>query len=723
MACNCHRMARLMTRSRGVLIARNKPFGVRVSAFHSLGIVSKDLETSDAEISLKTTDENVSGNILTPFATRKGLEEETDRLMAFLDGTDQSNKQPITSQHCYKLLEAWSFVARDEKQLDAARRAEELLMALEQRSSVTSTNTLAPTRLFYDLVLQAYTLCHGGREAAEHAKRLLEYMVTNSANNPNGNKSFPSTKSFNIVINCWAKSRAHDAGDKAEQIFRRMEAFHNEQNGRFQVVDGRGDGYESAAPNVRTLTGVVAAWESSGQSIASKRILTILEHAVLSYRLTPETAIELDVVVFDTVIHALARSEPNRRGAERAEYVLRMLEELNATRRRTATDDEHALAPTSKTYSMVLHAWSQCESLERRGDAAQRAEDILAYMVKLYRKGLDVKPSNKSFTTCIAAWARCQDIPNAPERAERLLEILLDLYKETREPCLKPDTTAGNAVITAWSRSRRADAPRRTEMALAKLKEFASPDLISYNSLLHSYSVVGDAKAASDLLEWLEDQPEILPDVVSYNCVLHAFAKKGSLEAAVQAEDLLERMERLATSKGRTNVKPNTVTYTSVINAWSNSNDPSPAQKAANTFQRMLALYQAGDEFLRPDVIVIVAVIQACARENHEKKQALKMALGAFDQIFQFEFVRPNELAFVTVIEACNNLSSSEEEWVRLVQSVFERCRQAGCVSKRVLSALRRKVSNYTLELVVGTSNTNSLPRDWSRNVPKRYRP
>lgn len=651
-----------------------------------------------------STDTNVS-RFSTP-QTRVGktldfLQEETNQLLKVLDGSEKS-KLPVTSQYYYHLLESWMIQARDHQQLDAARRAQEVLHHLESVSSMA----LAPTSLFYDMVLQTHALC-GGRPAAEAAQSLLQHMLENK-------KAAPTTKTFNIVINAWAKSQVTDAGKEAEKIFQMMETYHREQ------------GNQSTTPNVRTLTGIIDAWANSGHPDAPSRIMVILQHAVGKYKANPESSMSLDVVVFHTVIRALTRTERNRHGAEMAEQVLRMLNELN----NETNDENHRLAPTTQTYSLILHAWAQCEAQEHKGDAARRTEDVLGYMVQLYRKGLDVKPNYRSFTTCMAAWANCAQVEsNAPERAERLLQTLLDFYQETQDADLKPDTTAGNAVLTAWSRSKRPDASQRTEQALTKLKEFATPDLISYNCLLHAHGVAGNATEARELLEWLEtsaaqDQPELLPDVVSYNSVIHALAKSKSREAAVRAEDLLARMEELAIS--RPNVRPTNVTYTSVVNAWFHSKDPSPASHTYVMFQKLLAAHQADPENrdLKPDIFIFVAVLQACAKEQENQSAALEMASNVFDQLIHHSpSVRPSELVFVSMMEACNNLAYTEKEWIKLVQPVFERCCRAGCVSRRVLGVVRRKISPETLQQIVGMVDTNTLPPQWSRSIPKQHRP
>jgi pentatricopeptide repeat protein len=746
---------------------------------------------------------------------RVALQAETDRFIEILQNPtpqsksssdsayassepSSSSRRRYTSQECYHLLEAWRNIARDTQQVGAARQAEEILAALENNAA--TTRFLKPTSLFYDLVLQAYVVSNGVQAAAEMAENLLQRMShgTSPSTIPK-----PTTKSYNIVLNGWAKSGANNAGSKAEALFHAMQ----------ESLQGS---QPSIVPNVRTLTSVIEAWANSGHAQASERIMAILHVVVDQHRQFQNGAdarsaiahvIQLDVAVFNAAIRALSRTEPNRRGAEMAEYVLRMLTDLcEAGRdRKPRQDQDHfsnPLSPTTQTYSMVLHAWAQCEVEERRGDASARAEKILDFMIYQYStRGWNVKPNAKSFTSCIAAWSRCAGsrvAMDAPERAEKLLDRLHQLYLETGDFELQPDTSACNAVLSSWSRSRRQDAPRRAEEAFSKLHRYgAVPDLISYNCLLHAYSTVGNPIASRHLLDWMIEQNQStvtvemmkpmpwstltpptasiqgdfhkkiqdqqqqvvppMPDVVSYNSVLNGLAKSG---AAEQAIELLDQMERLATDSvarnkrapatRQSNMQPNHVTYTSVIHAIGNAKDCGVAAKAYAIYQRMLARQSRAatpdeEKRLRPDTVIVVAVIQACAREGQDKAGALRIAQQLFGNMFvpsrlqeYGEGVTPfhsNELTFVTMLDACNQLASSDEEWEDLVHNVMERCRDSGYVSRRVLDMLRRGLRRQNLtqdryrnmeQRVLGLEGDHiktGMPRSSTRNVLPRNRP
>jgi hypothetical protein len=603
------------------------------------------------------------------------LENETNALVQALE-EKTTERSRITSQYCYQLLASWLAMTQESRQVDAARQAKHLIRKLEKHGHGTS---LEPTRLFYDLVLQAVAVCDP-REAQEF---LLDEMPRNLAN----------AKSFNICIDGWAKSRYSQAGENAEKLFGHLENLYNNHQDNAQKNS-------DLQPNQRTLTGVLGAWANSGHPMAYERILAICQHAIQKQQQSESDAVALDVVVFNTVLRSLANTQGDRNAAETCEQLLQLM----------ATVD---LEPNTQTYSMILHAWAQCESREQRGAAAQRAEHVLGLMIDLYStQGSNVKPNTRSFTTCIAAWSRC----DAPEKAQALLDRLLELYGVTLDPELRPDTPAGNAVVIAWSRARRPDAAHQTKQALDRLKEFTEPDLISYNSLLHAYSKEGNAKSAGELLEWLEEDSHLEPDAVSYNSVLNALAKSNDNESAIQAETMLEKMEDMA-KQGRTKVQPTSISYTSVVNAWANSNDPSPFQAVYRVHERM----RNNENNLRPDIRFFVGVIRALAKEQEQRQDALKMVLALFDEITSSNL--EDEFVFVAMFDACNQLALDREEWLDLVSSMLRKCQESGFLSRRVLATLRRRANNQNVERVLGSHTTTDLPKSWSRKISRIHRP
>jgi pentatricopeptide repeat protein len=624
---------------------------------------------------------------------RQRLNEETKQLLQTLTTNNNkeeegTTKRRVTSQKCYKLVEEWMQLAKKHQDQHAAIQCQELVQFLEQHYATTP---LEPTKHFYDLVLQA--LCATGQVQSAHALLLQNASLQSSSKR---NIARVSAKSFHIVMNGWAKQKKQNSGMRAEELYQQMESLYYYKTAKDKDLK----------PNHRSLTALLDAWANSGHKEAHDRIRNLLQQTL------ERKQQQLDLVGFHTVLQALStnnsndsRSNPSRRAAETCEHILHIMME-----------QQDLVKPNAQTYSLVIHAWAQCEASERQGRAAERAERILHHMMNLNVEGGDVKPNIFTFTTCMAAWSRCHQ----PERAQQLLNHLVDLYEKTKDAELKPDTAAGNAVILAWSRSNQPDAVDKTKEALAKLQSFAPADLVSYNAMLHAYSRVGMFEAALALVQQLEQQDDtLLPDVVSYNCLLNALAKSDIDTAGVQAEEILERMQHLALDQ-RPSVNPTSASYTSVVQAYFKSSSPSDA---VNRVYK-----QALDSGAKLDAVFFVAVLQAYAKEREQKEEAWNMAIEAFDGALR-KFPGPlqisNDRMSVAMLDTCHQLVDSRNEWYHIIAKVLDHSKGAGIVSRRLLASLRRCAGNdqRTMCRLLGHNKTQVLPRMWSREIPARHRP
>jgi hypothetical protein len=510
----------------------------------------------------------------------------------------------------------------------------------------------------YEVVLQAYAVSNAGLPAAIRAESLLLQMIqkcrvhihqttpkrrttsdsTSSSSSPSSNQNNtdappnrvspaynsnnrsnrpaqPTIKTFNIVLNCWAKSNAHEAADRITALVTFMEQWHetcrsynmrhvqnNPKSRSLPLYD------DECLPNVRSLLCLIEAWTNGRPNEAPEVTLRILQEVMIAtdqYRENNPSVksirdqsdtnnshssithmdgryqnVQLDEAIFNAVIYAWVRSNRGRSAAIQAEEILQMMIQWSQVSSNNSKSNRSVpVQPTTRTYSMIIMAWAECETIENRGDAAQRAETILMKMVQLFSQGQDnVKPNSLLFTSCIAAWSRAaSNCHDAPDRAERLWELLRNLYAETgsKDIELEPTTQIGNAVISAWSRcTSRLDSVQRALGALELLKQESKDDLISYNTVLDAMSKKGCAQDAMKLLQWLESQGQhsdrsLVPDLVSYNSVLAAFGRsstttltsdddKSSIPCCVadEAERLLRRMEQM------NHIKPDKLSYT-----------------------------------------------------------------------------------------------------------------------------------------------------------------
>jgi Pentatricopeptide repeat domain len=488
----------------------------------------------------------------------------------------------------------------------------------------------------YEVVLQAYAVSNGGLPAAIRAESLLSQMIQrcrsyikttttlrirnnsnrdqnrsrfpprlmNTINNNSDRPPEPTLKTFNIVLNCWAKSSSYEAADRVMALLILMEQWH-ESYTAFTQQQKRRNSYAGCLPNERSILCLIEAWTNGRPNEAPEVTLRILQEVMMATdeirNSTEPTSVttdgiiksgkyrnvQLDEAVFNAVIYAWVRCNRGRTAAIRAEEILQMMIQWSQVSNNSKNNLVRPVVPTTRTYSMIIMAWAECETIENKGDAAQRAETILMKMVQLYSEGKhNVKPNSLLFTSCIVAWSRAASNCNeAPDRAEQLWSLLRNLYAETgsKDIELEPTTQSGNAVISAWSRcTSRHDSVERALGALEILKQENKDDLVSYNTLLDAMSKKGYAQHAMKLLRWLEDgndrhHHKLAPDLVSYNSVLAAFGRstttvikpddaietvRGNSDTTIpycvaeEAERLLRRMEQME------RLKPDKKSYT-----------------------------------------------------------------------------------------------------------------------------------------------------------------
>jgi hypothetical protein len=135
----------------------------------------------------------------------------------------------------------------------------------------------------------------------------------------------PNVRSYNAVINAWAKSGRKDAGIRAEKLLERLYEL------------GQSTGEEEMQPNTVTFTTTIDAWAKSSNRIAPERAEMILNRQLDLYDSGMER-VKPDIL---SLYHNefLGKISPER-GRRKSQGVLKRLEEFA---KRTVT---RSLCPT-----------------------------------------------------------------------------------------------------------------------------------------------------------------------------------------------------------------------------------------------------------------------------------------------------------------------------------------------------------------------------------------
>jgi pentatricopeptide repeat protein len=704
--------------------------------------------------------------------SRKNLEKETQRLIVQINegqgrplGDGKADFVPdVVKQDHLDVLHAWIKQAQTGG-LSAAQSAESLLHAMENSSLYSSE---PPQLGCYDALILAFSESGGGQLAAERAQIVLDHLLQNRGRLPQ-----PTVYTFNYIIEAWAKSKSRDAGTKVEALLEQMKEL----------------ALPDCAPNAKIIQNTMKVWSQSGHPQAPQRILNLLTKTIEEWmrKRTAKAASEPSVKppptlnMFHSAMGALAKDATKhnqrtpRKAAEQCEALLQLiLDRQNIWK----------IHPNLRTYLIVLGCWERVEEVEQTGAAAQRAEQILDYMVQeAYKynnsssgeseacsvadtekqipqdKHRLCEPNTICFTSVMVAWCHAKQ----PQRAEDLYHRLVNIYRSTatNKQMLLPTTVAANAALSGWGAEGR---PDRILLLMQLMQQVAAEanyqpecqfNLQTFNILLNAYSKISQPHDAMTLLHWLEGRQNLeyldnafngdgdnrsnhsfspffspqmtqnlqKPDIVSYSTVLMALAKAG---LADKADALVRHMKRRG-------VEPTQTSYTSAIHSYSISRVPQRVAKAYQLLEQVMLKQKL-------DVICSTAFLSVCAHADPEERDlALDLALKVYEGLDNQE---RNAIFYKTMAFAANNLIRWTENTVRdsdksprwsspeqleterkqLIQRLARECCESGCLARFTLQELER-LSRTRSDTVAAWLGSSTLQPEWSRNVSPRDRP
>jgi pentatricopeptide repeat protein len=205
--------------------------------------------------------------------------------------------------------------------------------------------------------------------------------------------------------------------------------------------------------------------------------------------------------------------------------------------------------------------------------------------------------------------------PGAASRGDSLLASMMEQYQ--RDPLknadLRPNTHVFNTVINCWAKSLEQDAADKAEEMLVAMERMAipgvKPDAFTYTAVIDSWAKSGyrgAAMRASELLERMESRYRagdlaLKPNNFTYNAVINSLAKSKEPGAAEKAERVLQNMVNRYKSGGENDVKPTTINFNTVLDAWAKSGGGrSSAERAERILQWMDEIHRSGNDDAKP---------------------------------------------------------------------------------------------------------------------------
>jgi len=223
-------------------------------------------------------------------------------------------------------------------------------------------------------------------------------------------------------------------------------------------------------------------WSQSRRKDAAPKAEALLRF-VQELHVKTTHAIKLEHEAFQHVLVAWARSS-SREAGERAEGLLLRMERDNG------------LKPNRVHFATAIKAWTAT----RRPEAAKHSQEIFERAINSFKVNgnhPDYCPDHVLYCAIITAHA----IACNGEQAERHLQIMLEDY-QNGNPMAKPETEAFNLVLTAWLRSKGANAPNRAEGVFRTMQSLTKKGTLDAHPNERSYSlmcnIMSNAKAGLD---------------------------------------------------------------------------------------------------------------------------------------------------------------------------------------------------------------------------------
>jgi hypothetical protein len=267
-------------------------------------------------------------------------------------------------------------------------------------------------------------------------------------------------------------------------------------------------------------------------------------------------------------------------------------------------------------------------------ESAQMVESLLYRLLDEWNMALAAddsereekwRPSTDDFKLAITAWEKSE----SPDAVTHVLSILSDqrgLFKNGLMS-IQPDRETLQKVFHIMASSRERGIDKRAWGVFDSLQGYGLfPDPAIYESMI---SIVaksrqrGAARQAEELMREAVAKypPQLVKGQLSgigvnaINSVITAWAKSGDEDGPRRAEQLIVFMDEVDKENGSLGLcSPNVRSFTSLIDAYAQTNEWDGVSQCEMTFNRLLDQSMDGNEDLEPTVATWTIVISAWAR-------------------------------------------------------------------------------------------------------------
>ena len=124
---------------------------------------------------------------------------------------------------------------------------------------------------------------------------------------------------------------------------------------------------------------------------------------------------------------------------------------------------------------------------------------------------------------------------------------------------------------------------------------------------------------------------------------------------------------------------------------------------------------KTGNLSIRPDTITYNSVINAAARSRYGdaivKKEAFLIGLNAFRQVHSLDYCKPSSLTYVSYLKLLHNLVESGDDRDSMAERVVGLSYSMGLANDAVKSQLRKTCSHLTAQRILSSNDEATRER------------
>ena len=152
---------------------------------------------------------------------------------------------------------------------------------------------------------------------------------------------------------------------------------------------------------------------------------------------------------------------------------------------------------------------------------------------------------------------------------------------------------------------------------------------VSFSSVISTIASSGindGPEQAHKIIERMQEL-KIKPNRITYNSLINCWSKSHRKGAAEKAEEILIKM----TETDDPQASPDSVSFSSVINCWAQSGEDGCGERAQAILDMMESNWKAGNKNMKPNKFTYACVLNAFAKGRDEN--SLDKALSLLNQM------------------------------------------------------------------------------------------